>query len=159
MCVGAATRDVIAALVRSHPYEEPAFDVYDVRSNHGLIGRVGSWSGTLVGLADLVGETLGDTGIRLAGNPDMEVSRVAVVPGSGSAFISAARSAGAEVVVTGDVDHHRAVAALDSGVAVVDPGHAATELPGMRSLVAMVSELGVDVQDLTGDGTGPWVRR
>src|SRR5690606_26782907 len=141
---------VIAALVRSHPYEEAAFDVYDVRSNHGLIGRVGAWKGDLAGLADRVAEVLGDVGMRVAGDPGRPVSRVAVVPGSGSSFVSAARSAGADVLITGDVDHHRAVAALDSGVAIVDPGHAATERPGMSSLVALVGELGAEVLDLTG---------
>lgn len=150
---------VIAALVSAHPYEEPAFDVYDVRSNHGLIGRIGEWQGSLSGLSRRVAETLGDFGLRTAGDPDAPIRRVAVVPGSGASFLDTAIGAGADAVVTGDVDHHRAVAAGDAGTAVVDPGHAATELPGMRSLVEMVAGLGVEVVDLTGDGSGPWMRR
>lgn len=147
---------VIAALVAAHPYEEPAFDVYDVRSNHGMIGRVGSFDGTLEDLAETVGSRLGRAGLRVAGDLRSRPGRVAVVPGSGGSFVSAARHAGADVLVTGDVDHHRAVAALDSSLAVVDPGHAATELPGMKSLVDKVSGLGTEVLDLTGDGRGPW---
>lgn len=155
-----ARRDgVIAALVRAHPYEEPAFDVYDVHSNHGFIGRVGDRSGTLGDLVAEVREKLGDFGLRTAGDSGRTTERVAVVPGSGSSFIGAAAAAGADVIVTGDVDHHQAVAALDSGVAVVDPGHAATELPGMRALVEAVAGLGVEVIDLTGTGGGPWSRR
>lgn len=149
---------VIAALIGAHPYEEPAFDVYDVRSNHAQIGRIGTWPGTLGELVERTAATLGDIGLRFAGDVSVSPGRVAVVPGSGSAFISNARRAGARALVTGDVDHHRAVTAVDAGLALVDPGHAATELPGMASLVEMVEDLDVDVMDLTGDGTGPWSR-
>lgn len=150
---------VVAALVRAHPYEEPAFDVYDVQSNPGFIGRVGDRSGTLDELVADVRDKLGDFGLRTAGDGGRTVERVAVVPGSGSSCIGAAAAVGADVVVTGDVDHHQAVAALDSGVAVVDPGHAATERPGMEALVEIVGGLGVEVVDLTGTGAGPWSRR
>lgn len=149
---------VITALAEAHPYEEPAFDVYDVRSNHGFIGRVGFWEGTLDDLARRVGELLRPAGLRVAGDLAAPLTRVAVVPGSGGSFVGAARRVGAEVLVTGDVDHHRAVAALDAGLRVVDPGHAATETPGMRRLVEVVGELGVATEDLTGDGSGPWTR-
>lgn len=149
--------EVIAALVAAHPYEEPAFDVYDVSSNHGLIGRIGRWEGSLEELAGLVAESLGSAALRVAGSLEERVRRVAVVPGSGSSFLDAARAAGADVIVTGDVDHHRAVGALDRGLAVIDPGHGATELPGVRSLVELVRGLDVEVSDMSGDGTGPWV--
>jgi putative NIF3 family GTP cyclohydrolase 1 type 2 len=149
---------VIAALVAAHPYEEPAFDVYDVRSNHGLIGRIGRREGTLGDLVRAAEERLGAVGLRVTGDPDWSPGRVAVVPGAGGSFLEAARRAGARAVVTGDVDHHRAVAAVDRDLAVVDPGHAATEAPGMRRLVEVVSELGVEVEALVGDGSGPWTR-
>lgn len=147
---------VVAALMTTHPYEEPAYHVYEVRSNHGFIGRIGGWEGRLGDLTDLAGERLGRGGLRAAGDLDASVSRVAVVPGSGSSFIAAAAAAGADVLVTGDVDHHRAVGAKDLGMGVIDPGHAATELPGMHRLLEMVTEMGVEVIDLIGDGTGPW---
>ena len=114
--------DVVAALRAAHPYEEPAFDVYDVVSNTGFIGRIGSWSGTLEDLGRLVAERLGGAGLRVSGAGDRQVSRVAVVPGSGADFLSAARSLGADAIVTGDVSHHRIVAANDRGLSVIDPG-------------------------------------
>lgn len=149
---------VIAALGAAHPYEEPAFDVYDVRSNHGLIGRIGRWAGTLDDLVRRVDERLSSPGLRVAGDLRASPGRVAVVPGSGGSFVEAARRGGAGALVTGDVDHHRAVAALDAGLTIVDPGHAATEIPGMRRLVEAVGELGVEVQALMDDGAGPWTR-
>lgn len=149
---------LISALVAIHPYDEPAFDVYDVVSNSGFIGRIGSWSGTLRGLGDLVGERLGAVGLRVSGAVDAQISRVAVVPGSGGDFLSAARALGAHAAVTGDVSHHRIVAANDRGLGVVDPGHTPTERPGMAALVSTVERAaaGASVVDLTDADPTPW---
>ncbi len=160
MIAPGARRDaLISALVAVHPYEEPAFDVYEVVSNTGFIGRIGSWSGTLGDLGRLVGERLGTVGLRVSGSGEQPISRVAVVPGSGAEFLSAARSLGADAVVTGDVSHHRIVAANDRGLGVIDPGHTPTERPGMAALVAAVSRAvagDASVVDLTDADPTPW---
>jgi putative NIF3 family GTP cyclohydrolase 1 type 2 len=63
----------------------------------------------------------------------------------------------ADALVTGDVSHHGAVRALDLGLAIVDPGHTATERPGMRSLVQFVTAIeGIEVLDLTGLDPRTW---
>lgn len=131
---------VVAALVAAHPYEEPAFDVYDVRSNHGFVGRVGDFSGDWDALVDQVETGLRPQGVRLA-SLGTKVSRVAVVPGSGSSLIGAAVATGADVLLTGDMSHHNMVAATDRGLAVIDAGHAATEKPGMGRLRSLVAEI------------------
>jgi dinuclear metal center YbgI/SA1388 family protein len=143
---------VVAALVSGHPYDEPAYDVIPTRSNAGFVGRHGALSTSVVDLAALVGERLGSRPKIAGGGP---VERVAVVPGSGGDFMAAA-SGVADVIVTGDVSHHEARAALDRGLAVIDPGHAATERPGVASLYAsLAAELG-DIVDLTGIPVSPW---
>jgi putative NIF3 family GTP cyclohydrolase 1 type 2 len=74
---------------------------------------------------------------------------VAVVPGSGGDLIDAAATV-ADAIVTGDVSHHSTVHALDLGLAVVDPGHIATERPGMGPLLALAGSVpDVEVVDLT----------
>lgn len=160
MVAPAGSRDaIIAALVSTHPYEEPAFDIYEVVSNTGFIGRIGSWSGDLAELGVLAGEQCGHDGMRVSGEPGSAISRVAVVPGSGADFIWAARRLGADAIVTGDVSHHRIVAALDSGLMVVDPGHAGTERPGMRALHSVILDStgdGAAVVDLTDADPTPW---
>ncbi|MGH8875306.1 MAG: Nif3-like dinuclear metal center hexameric protein, partial [Acidimicrobiia bacterium] len=149
---------VVAALLAIHPYEEPAFDVYPVRANLGMVGRVGSPAGgpTLADLAELVAEKLTGVGLRVSGNRATPVGRVAVVPGSGGDLIGEAASVGAQALLTGDVAHHRVVEALDLGLAVVDPGHTATERPGMAALVLLVAGTGIDVTDLTHLDPSPW---
>ena len=157
MTVAPIHRDaVLRALVAAHPYEEPAFDVYPAVGNLGMAGRVGTPDElvSLQGLADRVADELGDRGLRTSGLPTSSVGRVAVVPGSGSSYIGAAAAAGAEVLVTGDVAHHRMVEAADRGVSIIDPGHLATERPGIRKLYALVAGIVPDAVDLTNQGDG-----
>jgi dinuclear metal center YbgI/SA1388 family protein len=149
---------VRAALVAAHPYEEPAYDILERGAEAGMVGRVGRCApGTrLADLGDRVKDALEVDPIRIAGDPDRELLRVAVVPGSGSEFRGAALAAGADVLVTGDWTHHRAREALDSGLAIIDPGHVATERPGLQRLftrVASLARASVELLELDPD---PW---
>lgn len=148
--------DVIDAIGSVHRYEQPAFDVTDVVANAGFVGRVGELEApmTLGEFADRVSTRLGTT-VRVAGDAGRTVVRVAAVPGSGSTYLGSA-SGRADVLVTGDVSHHRARDALDSGLAVVDAGHVPTERPGVRVLYSLVAELVEDVVDLTSIDPDPW---
>jgi dinuclear metal center YbgI/SA1388 family protein len=139
------------------------FDLRDVEEfggdpDSGLppIGRHGVFEGTLATIDALVSDEFGHVGMRISGDRDMDVEKVAVVPGSGSSLVEAAAEV-ADVLVTGDVSHHSAVAAADLGLAIVDPGHTNTERPGMRALVALVAqEVETEVVDLTGIDPRTW---
>ncbi|HSG79716.1 MAG TPA: Nif3-like dinuclear metal center hexameric protein [Acidimicrobiia bacterium] len=150
---GSADR-VAAALVAAHPYEEPVYDVLDRRGEAGFVGRVGTLAEAVSvdDFAARVHRVLGGV-VRIAGSG--EVRRVAVVPGSGRDFLTAARGAGAEVIVTGDVGHHAAREAVEEGLAIVDPGHAATERPGVRKLYAAIAAAVPPAVGLT-DDPDPW---
>ncbi len=130
---------VLAALTAAHPYEEPAIDVYRTDGSVSFAGRVGSLPEPmpLDRFADKVGRVLDATHVRVAGSGLAQ--RVAVVPGSGGDLIGEAE--GVDVIVTGDVSHHRAAAAVDRGVAVIDPGHVPTERPALVALYDAVYEL------------------
>lgn len=119
------------------------------------IGRVGEFDGTLAVLDAMASDAFGPHGLRISGDRARALRRVGVVPGSGSEFIGQA-AAVADALVTGDVSHHRAVNAADLGLAVVDPGHVATERPGMTALVGMVDEIVTVTQDLTGLDPTTW---
>ncbi|MCP4968870.1 MAG: Nif3-like dinuclear metal center hexameric protein [bacterium] len=150
-CVGA----VVAALVRTHPYEEPAYDVYEAKSNAGFIGRVGVLAEPTDAstFADLVRDRLGGV-VRVAG--DSSVRTVAVVPGSGGSFVG---SVAADAIVTGDINHHQARDAVARGMAVIDPGHAATERPGVKALYSAVADLVGATIDMTDVDSDPWKER
>jgi len=126
--------EVVAALRAAHPYEEPAFDVIelaDIPSGRGG-GRVGDLPEptTLAAFADLVARTLPGTahGVRVAGDPDRPVRRVAICGGSGDSMLAAASASGADVYLTSDLRHHRASEHLEAGgCALVDVAHWAAE--------------------------------
>jgi dinuclear metal center YbgI/SA1388 family protein len=104
------------------------------------IGRVGEFDASLDALDALLCDAFGHAGIRISGDRERHLEKVAVVPGSGSHLIEVAAGL-ADALVTGDVSHHRAVRATDLGLSIVDPGHIATERPGLQALVEMVGEI------------------
>jgi dinuclear metal center YbgI/SA1388 family protein len=129
----------------------------DPETNLPAIGRVGRFDGTLGTVEATVVDEFGPTGVRVTGNREVVVETLAVVPGSGSAFIEAAAEKGAQGLVTGDVSHHLTVAAVDLGLAIVDPGHTATERPGMTALATLIGEIAtVEVLDLTDIDPRTW---
>ncbi len=158
MVAPASRRDaVLAAMVAAHPYEEPAFDVIPTVSNVGFVGRVGTAPvNSLRQFAGLVADRLGTVGLRVAGDPERPLRRVAAVPGSGGDLLEAAIAAGADAVVTGDVRHHSTVSAVERGVAVIDAGHTATERPGIRALYAAIRSMEPGAIDLTHLDPTPW---
>ncbi|MGH9137650.1 MAG: Nif3-like dinuclear metal center hexameric protein [Acidimicrobiales bacterium] len=138
---------VIEALIAAHPYEEPAFDVYPVASNHPLGGRIGNYDSGWDDLVAAATEQFQPEGLRTARVDGVVPHRVAVSPGAGESRIVPAATAGADVLVSGDISHHRMAGANDRGLSVIDPGHAASERPGIARLQALVGELcddGVD---------------
>lgn len=128
----------------------------DLEANLGAIGRYGSFEGTLGTIDAMLSDAFGPIGLRITGDREMDVETVAVVPGSGAEFILEAAEV-AQVLVTGDVSHHRAVAARDLGLAIADPGHIATERPGMAALVQLVAETtSLEVVDMTDIDPQTW---
>lgn len=150
--------ELVRALLRAHPYEEPAFDLFDRRGEARPAGRVGRVEGevSLAEFADRVAAALPGPAARVAGDPARRVQRVAVLPGSGEDFADAARLAGADVLVTGDLRHHAVRRALDSGLALIDAGHAATERPGVERLLALVAAQGIETVGLLDLACDPW---
>ena len=136
----------LAALKGAHPYEEPAFDVYQLLNPEGSrgLGRIGVLAeATTAGAFALeVKEALGAAGVRLVGEPGRRVKKVALCGGSGASLLHDAARKGADLLVTGDVKYHEAREAEALGIAVLDAGHFATELPMVRGLAdALVRSL------------------
>ncbi|MDN5791402.1 MAG: Nif3-like dinuclear metal center hexameric protein [Micrococcales bacterium] len=98
-------------------------------------GRVGELPApeSLAQFAARVAEALPATagGIRVAGDPEARVSRVAVMGGAGDDQFEAVRVSGADVYVTADLRHHPVLEAREEARAgtpyLIDAGHWATE--------------------------------
>ena len=99
------------------------------------LGRVGSLPAamSLRQFATRVGDGLPATagGVRVSGDPDASVQRVAVLGGSGDDRFEVVRAAGADVYVTADLRHHPALEERETTRGgrpyLVDAGHWATE--------------------------------
>jgi dinuclear metal center YbgI/SA1388 family protein len=131
-----ARREVLSAIRAAHPYEEPAFDIVALApppADVGL-GRIGSLTQP-ESLSDFVSRVragLPQTswGVRAAGDPDMQVSRVAVCGGAGDSLLDAVAAAGVQAYVTADLRHHPADEhCRASDVALIDVAHWASEYP------------------------------
>ena len=103
-------------------------------------------------LAEIVGTSL-SVPVKVA-EGGRRIRRIALVPGSGASLIGDAIGL-ADALVTGDVGHHRASAAADAGLTIVDAGHAATERPGIEALYSVVRGI-VDDAVLLHEDPNPW---
>jgi dinuclear metal center YbgI/SA1388 family protein len=145
---------VIAALVATHPYEEPAYDVVEIAaapSSLGL-GRVGELAAptTLADFTAAVAKALPRTswGVRAAGDPNRPVRTVAVGGGSCGDLAELAARAGADVLLTSDLKHHRTSESVDElGIGLIDAAHWATEAPWLDLAADLLSS------DLAATGT------
>jgi dinuclear metal center YbgI/SA1388 family protein len=130
ICPEHLLKSVIEAMLQAHPYEEVAYDVYKIEKPGTLYspGRKGRLpqAVTLGKLAEQVQSQLDLPALRLVGNTEHLVQKVAVVSGSGASFIKEIAGQ-ADVLITGDLKYHEARDAAALGLAVIDAGHQATE--------------------------------
>ncbi len=160
---------VVAALRSAHPYEEPAFDVFELASWPGErgSGRIGVLPRpmSLRAFADHAAAALpvAPGGLRVGGDLDRRVTTVAVCGGAGDSYLDAATRAGVDVYLTADLRHHRAGEHLaDGGPALIDAGHWATEWPWLADaagrLRARLEADGTTVDTTVSSlVTDPWV--
>ena len=61
--------------------------------------------------------------VKVFGNLEDKVKRIAICPGSGKSVIQAALDKHADVLITGDIGHHEGIDAVAQGLAIIDGGH------------------------------------
>src|SRR5262249_6251921 len=144
VCPDGAVEQVIAAMRRSHSYEEPAYDVYPLRPTASKLGegRIGRLPQPvpLRELAQTIKTRLNAGLVQTVGDPTRKIERVAVVCGAGGEFLGDALCARADVFLTGELRFHDYLAAQAQGLALVLPGHYATERCGVEELAAMLQK-------------------
>jgi len=114
----------------------------DPRAGLGRVGRLATQL-SLRAFAGLVAEALPATagGVRVAGDPDRTVATVAVCGGSGGSLVAAARTAGADVLLTSDLKHHPVSETLEStGLALCDVAHFASEWPWLPQAARLLRD-------------------
>ncbi len=121
---------VISALLKSHPYEEVAFDIYPLENNFtkagmGMLGELPEEKQEL-GFLQQLKDTF-KTGVikhtRLTGKP---VKKVAVCGGAGSFLLNNAIAGEADFFVSGDFKYHQFFDA-EGKIVIADIGHFESE--------------------------------
>jgi dinuclear metal center YbgI/SA1388 family protein len=131
---------VIKDMSKAHINEEFASTIYKGRDENQTMGfgRIVELESetTLLVYAENVKTLLGANHVRFAGDPNRIIRKVALLNGSGNKFITDARFAGADVLVTGDMQYHGILDALEMGLCIIDAGHYATE----RIMIKYITE-------------------
>ncbi|MDR1886892.1 MAG: Nif3-like dinuclear metal center hexameric protein [Prevotellaceae bacterium] len=120
---------ILAALKQNHPYEEPAYDVYQLDNRYanagiGAVGVLPEYTDALEFFATIK-KNLTVKVIR-HNRPFKNVKTVAVCGGSGSGYIGEAIAAGADIFVTGDCKYHQ-FADCENEIILADIGHFESE--------------------------------
>ena len=136
---------VVAALRAAHPYQEPAFDLLRRDEMGGEAktaslgqGRIGTVAVDRRVLIERVQEAIarGTGGLLVAGPREGAAKMAAVLAGSAGELLHLAIEQGADVVLTGEVRHHDALAAAERGVTVVATLHSNSERLALPALAA-----------------------
>lgn len=121
---------IIQALFAAHPYEEVAYEISKLenKNQHIGIGMIGELDQAVPegDFLKTLKETFNLSVIRHSKLLNKKVRKIAVLGGSGSFGISAAKRAGADVYVTGDLKYHDFFSA-ENQLILADIGHYETE--------------------------------
>lgn len=126
------------------------------------IGRVGEIDTpmTLAQFSARVAERLPKTtwGIRVAGDPDRIIRRVAVASGSGDSFLSTVADLDVDCFVTSDLRHHPVDEHVRAGgCPVIDTAHWASEFPWCAQAAEIVTTAPLQITATVIDiRTDPW---
>ena len=121
---------VISTLFKAHPYEEVAYEVTTLDNRNqtigmGMVGELEE-SKTSIEALQYVKERMNASCIRYSGTSDKPIKKIAVLGGSGAFAIKAAKSAGADLLVTSDLKYHDFFSAENS-IVLADIGHYESE--------------------------------
>ncbi len=114
-------------------------DVSAFGENGEAIGRIGSLPSTmpLAEFAALVKQVTGAASVTVA-DAGLPVSRVALLGGSGSDDVAAAKKSGADTYLSGELGHHHLTDAPENGMNLIAAGHFHTENPVCETLRDML---------------------
>ncbi|MBR9846855.1 MAG: Nif3-like dinuclear metal center hexameric protein [Algicola sp.] len=134
---------LLSTLFEKHPYEEVAFEVttldnYNQNIGIGMVGELENSQQTEAFL-QFVKEKMNVSRIRHSKLIKKNVSKIAVLGGSGSFAIAAAKATGADVLITSDLKYHDFFSA-ENDIILADIGHYESEQFTKNFLVDYLSK-------------------
>lgn len=130
ICPSYLQSKVVSAMLKVHPYEEPAFDIYQLENQWNQIGlgAVGDLDSeiTETEFLEKVKRTFNVGNIRHSATTGRKIRRVAVCGGSGASYIRSAVAMNVDAYVTADIKYHDWFLA-EGKILLLDIGHYESE--------------------------------
>lgn len=122
---------VISSLLKVHPYEEPAYDIYPLKNKNvnfgaGAIGLLQDEMEEEEFLAHVYKSLRTET-FRYCNGKRKKIKKVAVCGGAGSELLKTAIDSEADAFITADIKYHTFQEAKDR-ILLIDAGHYETEI-------------------------------
>ncbi len=134
---------VLNALFKTHSYEEVAYEIITLENKNQNIGMgmVGELSSPLKedAFLNFVKQTMKTSCIRHSAFLNKPIKKVAVLGGSGSFAIQAAKNAGADALITADLKYHDFFSA-EANILLADIGHYESEQYTKNALVSHLTK-------------------
>ncbi|AQT67747.1 metal-binding protein [Anaerohalosphaera lusitana] len=135
---GGKLEGVIGAMVKAHPYETPAYDVfreYGIGGKMGL-GRMGELekAGRLDDIVANIKKVTGAKALGMIGPEKKRVRKAAVCAGSCGNIVNTVMKAECDMYLTGELKHHQALAAQEAGLTCICLSHSVSERFALKNL-------------------------
>ena len=137
-------KQVIEAIKKSHPYEEPAYDVYPLKNKNvnygmGAVGKTGKEMKEKDFLAQIC-KSLKIKTVKYCEGKNKKIKKVAVCGGAGSEYLERAIACGADAFITADIKYHTYHDATGR-IMLVDAGHYETEIVSLDTVQKKIEKL------------------
>ncbi len=123
--------DCITAMKKTHPYEEPAFDVFKLYNNQNKfgLGRIGRLNKPkqLTKIVERIKKYTGARTFGIVGKENRLVKKAAVCAGSCGKIINSVIAQKCDLYLTGELKHHHALAAQKANLTCICLGHTVSE--------------------------------
>jgi dinuclear metal center YbgI/SA1388 family protein len=135
---------VIDALLKAHPYEEAAYDLYPLalpgmELGLGLLVELEKPI-TMNDLLKRIRESLNVKDLRWWSPGQKTFRSIALCGGSGGSLIGQAARSGADIFISGDFRYHDLKQAQSLNLALIDAGHDTSEQPGLLYIQKYLDE-------------------
>ncbi|QDT18513.1 Nif3-like dinuclear metal center hexameric protein [Gimesia chilikensis] len=122
-------------ILRPQPGSEPAAEAQGA-------GRFGDLPAefSLAQLNQLIKQALKVENLQFVGDPEMRVRRMGIACGAAAEFLKDAHKHECQALLTGEARFHACLEARSRGMALILPGHYATERPAMEQMAELLQE-------------------
>ncbi len=153
-------KNVLAAVLKIHPYEEPAYDVYPLENSNlkygaGTIGELDKAMDQKEFLKYVAGR-LEIKNFRYVKGSRNQIKKVALCGGAGGEMINDAVRSGADAFITADIKYHAFHDAAGE-ILLIDAGHYETEIHSLnevkRRLESYIGKFNTEIKVYKYNGT------